>query len=1004
MKNFLLPGALLFCLFGQLSAQNVPTPTQTDEIIIDNGASGKADPADRIRYKVTIQNTGAANANGVQFNAVPDPRTTFVPGSFRSSPLAVPDAYTCTGNVGINVPPASGLKANDFDDNIAGATVTAGTFASTQGGSVVISSDGSFTYTPPAGFNGSDMFTYTLNDGNPVGAPVPTTDIGSVTVTVSDLIWFIDNSAAAGDGRLGSPFNSLAAFNAGSTAAAAVVYLEHTGTDYNGVITLQANERLFGEGHTGAANLSGVLPFSLAPNSKPLPNINGSRPVIVNSGGNGIALASNNAVRGVNVGNTTGIDIVGANFGTLTLSEVTLSGTGKALDLTTGTLSATFTSVTSTSSSTQGVYLNGVSGTANLGSTTISGCTTQGILVTGCTANITFGNTTITPGTDGVSLQNNSSGTRSFGTLSVTNGSGVGFLHANGGGLTTISGQTTITNPGGRGIDIQSAVASNGVTFANTTVTQSGGTGVYLNVNAGNITFADLDISPDANQRSLYALENSGTITTTDGAFTTTGNIGVEISKTSGATPLSIVLTSVSASGSSNGIILSRTSGSFTVNGTGGDGTGGVIQNMTARGASFFTATNITLKNMTFTNANTTDAGSGCTSSDNSGCNAAIYLNAVTNATLDNVDIGATTQNGINITETSGFHLLNSTLTNNGAGASSLEEGGIFALNLFGTASISGTNISFPSVRGAAIYNTNKTLTMTVDNSQFNDSQTSSLGADGFEMISYGNSVTDLDVTSCTFLRDKTNAVQFLTENTANCTVDISGCTVDPQAGVGVAFDLASNGTSTLKYHVFNNLNIKGRATTIINCLAQGSSTMEGKVAGNTVTSLGGSGSGIRAVVSGNANGKTIIQNNTVSGISADFGIVVQASGGTGRLDATISGNNVTVNTSATYNINVTAGASSSPFTNIVCANVTNNTVSPAPIGGSMIANFLARSATSSHQLLLEGSAGPLDLYWNNKGNMPQAPPANPAGTATVIAQGANVIYNMNVCNLPSYP
>ncbi|MBL7806161.1 MAG: cadherin-like domain-containing protein, partial [Saprospiraceae bacterium] len=187
MKHILLSGVLLLSLCGQLSAQTVPTPTQTDEIIIDNGAAGKADPADRIRYKVTIQNTGAADANGVQLNVVPDPRTTFVPGTFRSSPLALPDAYASTGNVGIIVPAASGLKANDFDDNIAGATVTAGTFASTQGGSVTISSDGGFTYTPPPGFTGSDMFNYTLVDGNPVGLPVPTSDVGTATITVSNL-------------------------------------------------------------------------------------------------------------------------------------------------------------------------------------------------------------------------------------------------------------------------------------------------------------------------------------------------------------------------------------------------------------------------------------------------------------------------------------------------------------------------------------------------------------------------------------------------------------------------------------------------------------------------------------------------------------------------------------------------------------------------------------------------------------------------------------------------
>ena len=104
----------MFGLAGMATtrAQTI-VPTQTDEIIIDNGASGKADPNDRIRYKVSIQNTGGPAGSNTQVNIVPDPRTTFVPGSFRSSPLALPDAYTCTGNVGLNVPVAAGVKAND---------------------------------------------------------------------------------------------------------------------------------------------------------------------------------------------------------------------------------------------------------------------------------------------------------------------------------------------------------------------------------------------------------------------------------------------------------------------------------------------------------------------------------------------------------------------------------------------------------------------------------------------------------------------------------------------------------------------------------------------------------------------------------------------------------------------------------------------------------------------------------------------------------------------------
>jgi hypothetical protein len=98
---------------------------------------------------VPIQNTGGANATGVQLNVVPDAKTTVVSGSFRTSPLAINDTYTCTGNVGLNVPAANGLKANDFDDEVAGLTVLAETKATARNGSVTLNADGSFNYTPP---------------------------------------------------------------------------------------------------------------------------------------------------------------------------------------------------------------------------------------------------------------------------------------------------------------------------------------------------------------------------------------------------------------------------------------------------------------------------------------------------------------------------------------------------------------------------------------------------------------------------------------------------------------------------------------------------------------------------------------------------------------------------------------------------------------------------------------------------------------------------------------
>jgi hypothetical protein len=393
---------------------------------------------------------------------------------------------------------------------------------------------------------------------------------------------------------------------------------------------------------------------------------------------------------------------------------------------------------------------------------------------------------------------------------------------------------------------------------------------------------------------------------------------------------------------------------------------------------------------MTFTNANTTDGGT-CGQADNSGCNAAIHLNTVTNAVLDNVDISGTAQQGINVRETSGFQLLNSTLTNNGAGGQA-EESGLYGNNLFGTALIDNSTISFSAGRCAVIYNTGKTLAMTINGSQFNDTQSSGVGADGFEMTSFSGSVTDLDITNSSFLRDKTNCVQFLTEGTGIGTVDITGSTLDPQAGAGAGVDISSNGTSQLKFNISNNPVVKARLINVINCFAFSNSVMEGQIAGNTLSSYAGSGSGIRAVASANSNVKVKILNNTISGINNDFGITTSASGGTGRMDATITGNNVTVQNTAGFNIQVVAGASGSTFTNKLCANVANNVVNGTPI-----ANYQARSATPSHELLLQGAGLTAQANWNANGNSVSPP-------ATVSQSGSGVFTFGATCLLPSYP
>lgn len=1021
---------LSLVLYFSLQAQTI-VPTQTDEIIIDNGASGKADPNDRIRYKVTIQNTGGASGTGTQLNIVPDPRTTFVPGSFRSSPLALPDAYTCTGNVGINIPVGSGLKVNDFDDNTAGLTVTAGTFATTQGGSIMIAADGSFMYTPPPGFTGTDTYAYTLNDGNPVGAPVPSTDLGTVTFTVSNLIWFIDNSsvAATSDGRLTSPFKTLANFNAGSAAAGDVIYIEHTGTDYPGGIVLQNNERLYGEGHTGGANLANVLPFSLAPNSKTLPNINGSRPVITNSGGIGIRLASGNQVNGVNVGNCSGFAIDdNGNVGSLSFNNIDINTTGGGIQVDNGgSIFGTIINLTATGG-VNGVRLSDIGGGFDIsGTINLSGQSGDAIQVINFAAgsNLSFGGTlTVTAGgaNQAVEITNNG-GIINFGSGTLSGSSAEEVLINQGSGtitmqcaITNTSGaMLSVTNRTGGSVDFQGNLSHNAAAIgiavgSNTggtvlfssagskTLSSSSATAVNLTANTGSIVnFTNGNLAITTTSGTGFNATGGGTISVTGANNTIASTTGVALNianTTIGAG--NVTFKSISANGAPNGIVLNTTgaSGGLIVTGTGStNGSGGTIQNITNRGVSATSTTNLSLSNITFTNANTTD-GAPCGAADNSGCNAAIYINTATNATLDNVDISNTAQQGINLREVNGFQLLNSTVINGGAGGQT-EESDLYALNLFGTCAINNSSLTVPAERAAVIYNTSKTMALTVNGSTFGMNQTQPLGADGLEIDSYGASNTTIDIVNSNFVQPKTNGLQVITENTSVSSVDITGSTFDPGTGLAAAIDLDVNNTANMKFNIIGNPSIKGKGINIVNVFAFPNATFEGRINNNTVTSNGGSGTGIRVFSQGNGSSKLEVKNNVVTG-GDDYGIDVTCQLGTGRLDATVTGNTVNLpSASGFYAIHLLAGNSGSVNTNKVCGNVANNTTTVNPLA---IGNFQARSATAGHEILLQGGGTTVATNWNANTNSPLSP------TAIISQSGTGIFTFGATCLLPANP
>ena len=158
--------------------------------------------------------------------------------------------------------------------------------------------------------------------------------------------------------------------------------------DYTGGVTLENTQILVGEGaSTGLASVCGV---TLPTHSNSLPATSGTDPTIANAAGNGINLASGNTICGLDIGNTSGTGINGSGFGTLTVSDTSIGGSGKALDLNTGTMSATFDSVTVTSSSSGGVSLQSLSGTTTFSSLSLTTTGGTGFLASsGGTVNIT---------------------------------------------------------------------------------------------------------------------------------------------------------------------------------------------------------------------------------------------------------------------------------------------------------------------------------------------------------------------------------------------------------------------------------------------------------------------------------------------------------------------------------------------------------------------------------------------------------------------------------------
>jgi hypothetical protein len=91
-----------------------------------------------------------------------------------SAPRASNDGYTAQPNTALTVDAFSGVLTNDLYVS----ALTSNLYGAPRHGTVTLNTDGSFVYTPNAGFNGEDSFTYVVNAGD------GTADLGTVNLTI----------------------------------------------------------------------------------------------------------------------------------------------------------------------------------------------------------------------------------------------------------------------------------------------------------------------------------------------------------------------------------------------------------------------------------------------------------------------------------------------------------------------------------------------------------------------------------------------------------------------------------------------------------------------------------------------------------------------------------------------------------------------------------------------------------------------------------------------------
>ncbi|VIO68212.1 Endo-1,3-1,4-beta-glycanase ExsH [Bradyrhizobium ivorense] len=909
------------------NSDNPSTLARTVTFTVDDGQAANHQSAGSA-HTINVTAVDDAPVN----NGVPASFTLMSGSSHNITGLSISDVDAAGGNDITTTLTSAGGGIVNIAAVGGGAAITGnGTGVVTLTGTIAqinASLAGTVTYTAADGATGSSTTTITMatNDHGHTGTGGPITDTDVIQVGVTQQVWFIDQAqtitdATAPRGSQANPFTDIHEFNISSGPGVNdIIYLK-AGTYTGEGINLKDGQTLLGDDQA----LS--LPDPFGGPAIQIETSSGARPTInvTTAADQGIDLAQNNTIHGINIttaSGTTGLDDGNNSVGNLTIDQMSITGSGQAVDIDQGGALNVSLGTVSSSGGAFGVQLGGaLTGSFTTTGGTLSGHTTSEFDVNGGTGNISYA-----------------------GTIGDGTGSSVSVA-SHTGGTVAFSGAITDGADAGGGVSL------------------SGNTGSTINFTGG------MTLSTGAS--SGFAATGGGTVnvTGTNHITSTTGTALNVTGTTIGASGLTFQ--DISANGAANGIVLNNTgtSGGLTVTGTGSTtGSGGTIQNTTGDSISLSSTRGITLANM-----NITDAGANNAGNDNSNW---IDASSVTNLTLTNMHATGSVGHGVNGNNITNLTITGGVFSGGGADNDQANFNGFELHNLLGTSSITGT--TFSNSNTIQFHVNNDTATnfagtpdqLTVSGTTWNN-QTGPFAGDHLSVNSDtgGNFSLIVNNTSGqnTFVTGGT-AVQATAGGTnGKMNADISGVT----SGGSLASNnfntamvvIGETGTGIITYDIHNNTSLGTGSVAIKVTHASAGGTSTGKIRDNTITHIAGPGTDavsvdVQGVGATGGTGTVLIENNTITG-NYQRGIHVQSGQGNAVINATIDNNHLT-GTDTTgqglQQIAVIAGISGGGSATTLRLNMFNNDVHNGA-GATYTADYRLQNM-SGNTFLLQDFAG----------------------------------------------